>query len=100
MTVRAVMILLFLALGVVFACGKGRWLIAGYNTMSERERARYDEKKLMRIMRNGMFAFAGCQLLSLMGSLLGYRLLEYAGYGLFAAAAVVLIIRANTGALK
>ena len=97
---KVILILLFLALGVVFACGKGRWLIAGYNTMSERERAKYDEKKLMKIMSRGMFAAAGGELLSLLGSLLGYRPLEYAGIGLIAVTVVVLVIRINTGALK
>lgn len=31
---------LFLVLGIVFACGKGTFLIAGYNTLPEEKKAR------------------------------------------------------------
>lgn len=31
-------------------CGKGSFLIAGYNTASKEEKERYDEKKLCRVM--------------------------------------------------
>lgn len=39
---------IFLALGIVFLCGKGAFLIAGYNTASKEEKAKYDEKILAR----------------------------------------------------
>ena len=39
---------IFLVLGTVFAFGKGAFLIAGYNTASAEEKAKYDEKKLCR----------------------------------------------------
>lgn len=35
-------------------CGKGSFLIAGYNTASKEEKERYDEKKLCRVMGLGM----------------------------------------------
>lgn len=62
--------LLFLILGIVLFCGKGSWLIAGYNTMSPQEQEKYDEKKLCKA------ACAVCLLCSLMlfiMSYLGYR---------------------------
>lgn len=37
---------LFLALGIFLFYGKGSWLIAGYNTASEEDKAKYDKKKL------------------------------------------------------
>lgn len=40
--------LLFLALGILFLLGKGSFLIAGYNTSSKAEKAKYDEKKICR----------------------------------------------------
>ncbi|MDD3244253.1 MAG: DUF3784 domain-containing protein [Eubacteriales bacterium] len=40
----------FAGLAVVFFMGKGAFLIAGYNTSSREERAKYDEKKLCRTM--------------------------------------------------
>ena len=93
-------LLLFLALGVVFALGKGQGIIAGYNTASAREREKIDEKKLLRIMRNGMFALAGCTAVSLIGLLTGIRPILYAGFVLFIVTIVVLVIRANTGTRK
>lgn len=33
---------------IIFFSGKGGWLIAGYNTMSKKEKEKYDEKKMCR----------------------------------------------------
>ena len=98
--IQGIMILLFLILGVIFALGKGQKLIAGYNTMSEKERAGYDEKKLLHIMRNGMFAFAACMAVSFVGMLLDRKQIVMTGYALMAVIAIILIIRANTAAKK
>ena len=98
--VYGILILLFLVMGVLFAQGKGRKLIAGYNTMSEREREKIDETKLMRIMRNGMFVCAGSEVLALIGTLTGVRPLIEAGVLLLIIAAVVMVILANTKARR
>ena len=98
--IQGIMILLFAGLGSLFARGKGQNLIAGYNMASEAERAKYDEKKLLRICRNGMFAFAGCIALSLVGTLIDSRLLMNGSYALFFIAAIILVVRANTAAKK
>ena len=37
--------LLFLTAGIFLLCGKEKWLIAGYNTLSKEERKKYNEKK-------------------------------------------------------
>ena len=47
---NAVIAALFVLLGILFSRGKGAFLIAGYNTASAAERARYDEKALCRFM--------------------------------------------------
>ena len=39
---------IFLILGIVFLCGKGANLVAGYNTLSKEEKEKYDEKILTR----------------------------------------------------
>ena len=98
--VYGAMILLFVFFGVLFACGRGQSLIAGYNTASEWERRKYDEKKLLRIMRNGMFALAGCMAVGLVGTLLENKAVIWTGHGLLLAACIVLAISANTGAKK
>lgn len=38
----------FLVMGVFLLFGKGSWLIAGYNTATPEEKAKYDRKKLCR----------------------------------------------------
>ena len=98
--VHGVLILLFLIMGVLFAKGKGQKLIAGYNTMSEREREKIDETKLLRIMRNGMFVFTGCEVLALIGTLTGVRPLIETGILLLIIAAVAMVILANTKAKR
>ena len=45
---------LFLILTIIFLSGKGGFFIAGYNTASKEEKAKYDEKKLCRVMGIGM----------------------------------------------
>ena len=48
MVICLVLALLLLILSIFLFCGKGAWLIAGYNTASQEEKAQYDEKKLCR----------------------------------------------------
>ena len=55
-------IALFLGLAALFSRGKGAFLIAGYNTASQKEKAKYDEKALCRFMGKLMFALAACWL--------------------------------------
>lgn len=48
MVICLILALLLLILSIFLFCGKGAWLIAGYNTASEEEKAQYDTKKLCR----------------------------------------------------
>ena len=50
--------LIFGIMAIFLLMGKGGFLIAGYNTASESEKARYDEKKLCRVMGIGMMLIA------------------------------------------
>ena len=47
---------LFAVLSILLLSGKGSWLIAGYNTASPEEKAKYDSKKLCRVMGGGLLA--------------------------------------------
>ena len=49
---------IFVALAITFLTGHGSGLIAGYNTASEKEKAKYDEKKLCRTFGVGMAVIA------------------------------------------
>lgn len=47
----------FILIGILSALllsGHGKWLIAGYNTASEKEREKYDAKKLCRTVGAGL----------------------------------------------
>ncbi len=47
-------VVMFAILTGVLLSGKGAFLIAGYNTSSAEEQAKYDEKKLCRVTGMGM----------------------------------------------
>ena len=81
------MIVLFLVLGLTFSRGKGAFLIAGYNTASKAEKARYDEKALCRFMGKIMFALAGCQGIMALGILVVGMWLLWVGIAAFLAVA-------------
>jgi hypothetical protein len=56
LTINAVVTVVLLALALLIRVGKGDKLIAGYNTASERERAKYDAIRLRKVV-------AGCLLI-------------------------------------
>ena len=93
---NAVMAALFVLLGIPFFRGKGAFLIAGYNTASAAEKARYGEKALCRFMGKLMFLLAACQVVMGFGTLVGMWL-YYLGIALFLVSAVGGVIYANTG---
>ena len=88
---------LFIVLGVVFALGKGADLIAGYNTASPGEKAKTDEKKLLKAMSVLMFVFAGCFLVSALGGMLNVKPLIWIGQALFIVALIAGLVCLNTG---
>ena len=89
--------LLFVVLGVVFLCGKGAALIAGYNTASPEEKLELDEQKLCRFMGKLMFLLAACWLVAASSDVFHSKVLLWAGIALFLAAVIGGVIYANTG---
>ena len=68
MTASVAIALLFIALAVVIKSGKGDWLIAGYNTASEKERQQIDIGRLRTVMAVMMLVTAAfCILLFYIG---------------------------------
>jgi len=88
---------MFILLGIVFMCGKGAWLIAGYNTSSAYEKSRTDEKALCRFMGKSMFVLAACWIPMCLNAVTGKMWLLWTGLGLFFIAIMVIVIYANTG---
>jgi len=66
----SVVALLFLVLSIFLFNGKGKWLIAGYNTASKEEQKKYDEKKLCKAVG---FICVVCSVLLFVMAYLGYR---------------------------
>ena len=94
---HGLVIVLLIGLAVVFFCGKGSFLIAGYNTASEAEKSRYDEKLLCRFMGKLMFILAACWLIVALGSVFKITFLLVAGISLFIAIIIGAAMYANTG---
>ena len=73
--------------GLIFAafllCGKGADLIAGYNTASPEERAKWDEKALCRGVGVLLLLLIGCIELTGVGIAMGGAALTWAGGILF-----------------
>ena len=98
MAITYLMIVIFMAvLGIVFLCGKGAMLIAGYNTSSPEERAEMDEKQLCRFMGKFCFAMAGGWLIATVGVWLKQDSVHIAGIALSVVVIIVGLIYANTG---
>ena len=94
--VYAIVFAIFVALAVTFLTGHGSSLIAGYNTASKEEKAKYDEKKLCRTFGVGMVVIA---ITILVTALLEDQLPMEAAYviaGIIFVDAIVMIILGNT----
>ena len=90
-------IALFAVLGVVLLRGKGAFLIAGYNTMSDTERSAIDEKRLCRFMGRLMLALAACWCVVTLFEVRGPMSLFWASVAVFLAILFGAGIYANTG---
>ena len=93
--VNIFIIVLFILLGLLFARGKGAGLIAGYNTMSAREKEKYDKKKLCKAMAKLMFALAACWAVLAAGVISQVKWLHWVGAILLFAAVIVGVILMN-----
>lgn len=91
-----VTVLLLVILGVVFLCGKGAFLIAGYNTMSKEEKAQWDEKALCKALGVFMLVCAAlCAAAGLSAVLRNYILLTISIVLIFVAA-IICVVYVNT----
>ena len=97
LVVHLILFCVFIALGIVFSLGKGAKLIAGYNTASPSEKAKYDEKKLWKGVGKLMFIIAGCWVVLAAGSVLKIMPLYWIGLCLVIFAVIGGIIYMNTG---
>lgn len=78
----ALVLAICLVVGIAFALlkGKAALLISGFNSLPERERARYNQEAMARDMRNSCFLWA---LIMAAGCILSYLLSPYAAIAAF-----------------
>lgn len=87
---------LFIILGVVFSLGKGAFLIAGYNTLSKEEKAKYDKNTLCKFMGKSMFALAFSVFLWGLSDLIRQPIIFVIGLILFLGTVIFIVVYANT----
>lgn len=94
---HGVVLILFIGMGIIFSCGKGAFLIAGYNTLSTPEKSHFDEKLLCKFMGKLFFSFAGSWLVVALGGVLNIAYLLVSGILLFFISIIGAVVYANTG---
>ena len=87
---------LFIVLGVVFSLGRGAFLIAGYNTSSKEEKAKYNEKALCKFMGKSNFVLAFSVFLWGLSNLVNQPILFGIGLILFIGTITFMVIYVNT----
>ena len=95
MKAQIIAALLFLVLGIVFACGKGTFLIAGYNTLPEEKKTRYDARRILKSMSRMMFSCVGCMAVGILGSIVDAPWLVVLGIVLTVLVIAFFLIRIN-----
>ena len=95
MIVKGVMTVIFALLGVLFALGKGDFLIAGYNSATADEKAKLDRKRILKNLSAAMFCCAACAAVTFLGSLTGVSWLSTIGFCLFLPCLIFFLIRIN-----
>lgn len=100
LVIHVIMVVALLLLGIMFACGKGTDLIAGYNTLPAEEKAKYDKNKLCRAMSRLMFALSACWLVIALSEIFKTLTLLYIGLSLFCIVAVAGAFIVNKGCRK
>lgn len=93
----AAMAVLFATMGIVILIGKGDNLIAGYNTASKEERAKYDIKRLRGLIGGLLLVLAPAMFLLYGEPSMGR---SFAFASLVLVLSIVVVILANTWAKK
>mgnify|MGYP000945499760 CR=1 FL=1 len=75
LAIAAVVCFPMLIIGILLYGGKAGFLLAGYNTMSREEKAKWDEKRLLRFSGKCIIVLS-ILVGSILGALLGMRLMR------------------------
>lgn len=94
---HGIVVSLLILLGITFSCGRGLFLIAGYNTSSKEEKSHINEKLLGRFMGKLLFLLAGDWIVIALGSIFHITFLHAVGIILFVISIAGAVVYANTG---
>lgn len=94
MAVIIVLTIVFTVLGFVFLFGKGGFLIAGYNTANEKEKEKYDIKKLNRCF--SIFSFGIAITMGVCGYVDTEKFATYVGLPLIAVLLIFIMVASGT----
>ncbi|GGE58930.1 DUF3784 domain-containing protein [Priestia taiwanensis] len=87
----------FLIFAIILSRGKGAFLLAGYNTMSDEEKAQYDEVALCKFMGKIMYGISFNIVLFAISQMLENQLLLIIAIILFAILLIFTFVYPNTG---
>ena len=92
----AIITSLIIVIAVFLLNGKGAFLIAGYNTLSKKEKEKYNEKALCKCVGFILIGVAVCIMLFPLGDYLKMAWITYSGMGIMFAGVLGGVIFANT----
>lgn len=95
--INLLLIIPFLIMAFFLSRGSGAFLLAGYNTMSKSEKAKYDEVALCKFMGKMLYAISFAMLLFSLSEWLEMPVLLWIGIALMSVLIVFTLVYANTG---
>jgi hypothetical protein len=90
-------IILFIVFGIVLFNGKGSSLIAGFNTLPQEEKEKYDTVALCKFMGKMMFALSFSMVFWVLSDVYEIKWLFALGLILFIGLIVYILVYTNTG---
>lgn len=93
---NSIVFMLFLFFAILLSSGKGAFLIAGYNTLPESDKAQYDEVALCKFMGKIMYGFCCCVVLWGISEVVDNQIYLIVGLVLFLLLVVFSIAYTNT----
>lgn len=92
-----IIIIPFFIFAFILSKGKGASLLAGYNSMSESEKAQYDEVALCKFTGKIMYGITFSIFLFSLSEMLGNKMIFIVGLILLLSLIIFLLVYANTG---
>lgn len=94
--INLILLIPFLTFAIFLSKGKGASLLAGYNTMSDSEKSKYDEVALCKFMGKIMFGIIFSLLLFAMSEILKKQFLFVIGVILLSTLIILALVYSNT----